>query len=86
MDELFGILNVLDPEHYGDEEEFLERFGKGMPTLQQVQDLQVRSSITDMSQMQRCNSVTVIAVLLILRAQILWICALDQQSEVLFPS
>lgn len=42
MEELFGILNVLDPENYDDEDEFLERFGRGMPTLEQVQDLQVR--------------------------------------------
>ena len=42
MEELFGILNVLDPEKYDDEDEFLERFGRGMPTLEQVQDLQVR--------------------------------------------
>ncbi|BDA49984.1 Chromodomain-helicase-DNA-binding protein 6 [Coccomyxa sp. Obi] len=40
MEELFGILNVLDPNKYDDEDEFLERFGKGMPTLEQVQDLQ----------------------------------------------
>ena len=43
MEELFGIVNVLDPNKYDDEDEFLERFGKGMPTLEQVQDLQVGS-------------------------------------------
>ncbi len=46
MEELFGILNVLDPEQYDDEDDFLERFGKGMPTLEQVQDLQVRTLST----------------------------------------
>lgn len=45
MEELFGILNVLDPNKYDDEDEFLERFGKGMPTLEQVQDLQVGAQI-----------------------------------------
>jgi hypothetical protein len=43
MEDLFGILNVLDPENFDDEEEFFERFGKSMPTLEQVQDLQVPS-------------------------------------------
>lgn len=47
MEELFGILNVLDPNKYDDEEEFLERFGKGMPTLEQVQDLQVGATLSD---------------------------------------
>ena len=46
MEELFGILNVLDPEQYDDEDDFLERFGKCMPTLEQVQDLQVRTLST----------------------------------------
>ena len=41
--DLFGIMNVLDPGRYPDEEEFLERFGKGMPTPEQVADLQVRA-------------------------------------------
>ena len=44
MGELFGIMNVLNPDEYGDEEEFLERFGKDMPTPEQVQALQVRSA------------------------------------------
>lgn len=42
MGELFGIMNVLNPDEYDDEEEFLERFGKDMPTPEQVQALQVR--------------------------------------------
>ena len=41
MEELFGIMNVLDPDKYADEDDFLARFGKGMPTPEQVQDLQV---------------------------------------------
>ena len=41
MEELFGIMNVLDADKYSDEADFLARFGKGMPTPQQVQDLQV---------------------------------------------
>ncbi|CAK0786707.1 hypothetical protein CVIRNUC_009921 [Coccomyxa viridis] len=40
MEELFGIMNVLDADKYSDEADFLARFGKGMPTPQQVQDLQ----------------------------------------------
>ena len=44
MGELFGIMNVLNPDEYGNEEEFLDRFGKEMPTPVQVQALQVRSS------------------------------------------
>jgi hypothetical protein len=42
MEDLFGILNVLDEDKFGDEEEFFDRFGKGMPNPEQVQDLQVR--------------------------------------------
>ena len=41
MQELFGIMNVLDADKYADEGDFLARFGKGMPTPEQVQDLQV---------------------------------------------
>lgn len=41
MGELFGIMNVLDPEKWDDEDDFLARFGKEMPTAEQVQDLQV---------------------------------------------
>lgn len=41
MGELFGIMNVLDPEKWDDEGDFLARFGKEMPTAEQVQDLQV---------------------------------------------
>ena len=44
MDELFGIMNVLDADKYSDEADFLARFGKGMPTPEQVQDLQVMPS------------------------------------------
>ena len=44
MEELFGIMNVLDPDKYSDEDSFLARFGKGMPTPDQVQDLQVPPS------------------------------------------
>ena len=44
MEELFGIMNVLDPAIWDDEDEFLERFGKGMPTPEQVQELQVSPS------------------------------------------
>ena len=41
--DLFGIMNVLDPAKYPDEDDFLERFGRGMPTPEQVADLQVRA-------------------------------------------
>lgn len=41
MVDLYGIMNVLDSRAYGDEDAFLERFGRGMPTFDQVQDLQV---------------------------------------------
>ena len=34
-------MNVLDPAEWNDEDDFLARFGKGMPTFEQVQDLQV---------------------------------------------
>ena len=44
MEELFGIMNVLDDDKYSDEADFLARFGKGMPTPKQVQDLQVTPS------------------------------------------
>ena len=46
MEELFGIMNVLDDDKYSDEADFLARFGKGMPTPEQVQDLQVLPSAT----------------------------------------
>ncbi len=29
MRELYGILNLLDPQQFASEEEFLERFGSG---------------------------------------------------------
>lgn len=45
MEELYGIMNVLDPAEWNDEEDFLARFGKGMPTFEQVQDLQVSPPI-----------------------------------------
>ncbi len=38
-------MNVLDPATWDDEEDFLERFGKGMPTAEQVQELQVSPSV-----------------------------------------
>ena len=43
MRELYGILNLLDNQKYGNEEEFFERYGgdKAPPTSQQVQALQV---------------------------------------------
>lgn len=41
MEELYGIMNVLDPAKWDDEDDFLERFGKGMPTPEQVHNLQV---------------------------------------------
>lgn len=41
MEELFGIMNVLDSDKYSDEGDILARFGKGMPTAEQVQTLQV---------------------------------------------
>ena len=37
-------MNVLDADKYSDEADFLARFGKGMPTPGQVQDLQVTPS------------------------------------------
>lgn len=46
MEDLFGILNVLDPENFDDEDDFYERFGKGMPTPEQVQDLQVYNTFS----------------------------------------
>jgi len=46
MRELFGLMNLLDDEKYGDEEEFFEKFGgdKDAITLEQVQALQVGHS------------------------------------------
>ena len=43
MKELFGLMNLLDNEEYGDEDEFFEKFGgdKEAITLPQVQALQV---------------------------------------------
>lgn len=40
--ELFGLLNLLDPEQHGDEDEFLDRFGRSTDkmTPEQVRDLQ----------------------------------------------
>lgn len=45
MRELYGLMNLLDDENYGDEEEFFEKFGgeKEAITLEQVQALQVGS-------------------------------------------
>ncbi|KAL0028186.1 hypothetical protein WJX79_000439 [Trebouxia sp. C0005] len=42
MRELFGLMNLLDDEKYGDEEEFFEKFGgdKDAISLEQVQALQ----------------------------------------------
>ena len=46
MRELFGLMNLLDDEKYGDEEDFFEKFGgdKDAITLEQVQALQVGHS------------------------------------------
>ena len=46
MRELFGLMNLLDDEKYGDEEEFFEKFGgdKEAISLEQVQALQVDQS------------------------------------------
>ena len=46
MRELFGLMNLLDDEKYGDEEEFFEKFGgdKEAISLEQVQALQVHHS------------------------------------------
>ena len=45
MTELYGLMNLLDPEKYEDEEDFLENFGGGKDgiSLEQVQALQVTS-------------------------------------------
>ena len=47
MAELFGIMSLLDPEEFGDEDAFLERYGGGrsnpMPDPEQVHALQVRA-------------------------------------------
>lgn len=42
IQELYGILNLLDPEKYGSEEEFLDRFGRSASSMTpgQVADLQ----------------------------------------------
>jgi len=46
MRELFGLMNLLDDEKYGDEEDFFEKFGgdKEAISLEQVQALQVGHS------------------------------------------
>ncbi len=46
MRELFGLMNLLDDEKYGDEEEFFDKFGgdKEAISLEQVQALQVGHS------------------------------------------
>ncbi len=45
MAELYGIMSMLDPSEFGDEDEFLERYGGGrlnpMPSPDQIQALQV---------------------------------------------
>ena len=45
MAELYGIMSMLDPSAFGDEDEFLERYGGGrlnpMPSPEQIQALQV---------------------------------------------
>ena len=48
MRELFGLMNLLDDEKYGDEEEFFEKFGgdKDAISLEQVQALQVGHSFS----------------------------------------
>ena len=45
MKELFGILNLLDDDKWGDEEEFFENYGGHgtPPTVEQIQTLQVIS-------------------------------------------
>lgn len=47
MKELFGVLNLLDPNEWGDEDEFFERYGgaqgqQQQPRVEQIQALQVR--------------------------------------------
>lgn len=51
MREVFGLMNLLDPEQHGDEEEFGKRFGGGgtMPTTEQVLELQVRTLLSKQS-------------------------------------
>ena len=41
MADLFGIMNILDPHTYDDQEEFFELYGREMPTAEQVLALQV---------------------------------------------
>ena len=43
MADLFGIMNILDPGTYDDEDDFFERFGREMPTADQIIALQVGS-------------------------------------------
>jgi chromodomain-helicase-DNA-binding protein 7 len=41
LSELFGLLNLLDPERYGSKEEFDDRFGAdGVPSPDQIGELQ----------------------------------------------
>lgn len=44
MRELFGVLNLLDPEEWDDEEDFYDKYGGDAepPTVEQIQALQVR--------------------------------------------
>jgi hypothetical protein len=41
MADLFGIMNILDPGAYDDQEAFFGRYGREMPTAEQVLALQV---------------------------------------------
>ena len=45
MRELFGIMNLLNPEKWGEEEEFFEQYGGDteVSTVEQIQTLQVHS-------------------------------------------
>lgn len=51
MFDLFGIMNLLDPNEWGDEDEFLERYGgcrnndeTQISTADQIQALKVETS------------------------------------------
>lgn len=41
MRELFGIMNCLDQERWGDVQDFLDTYGDDSPSVEQIQQLQV---------------------------------------------
>ena len=61
MEELYGIMSLLDPDEFGEEAEFLERYGgsreQPMPSAEQVVALQARAPTHRHAQqpLQRCK-------------------------------